>query len=102
MSFSYDIFYTDQIRIGVGFFDNAFAIDNEDNPTNPENVSTASGAVAYHLFNANNANKGLPTGERTGLMMVQMLTDTRIKLEIFEDITSQNREFTSNAIYYVR
>lgn len=102
LAFGYDVYYPDQIRIGSGKCSNAFAIKNEDNLIRPENVSMASGVVAYYLYNANNTSKGLPTVARIGLMMVQMLSDSRIKLEIFDDTTSISREFTSASLYYVR
>ncbi len=105
LAFAYDNFYPDQIRIGIGkdIPYNNFAIKNEDNPTKPEDVTIASGAVAYYLYNTNNTGAGgLPRGERIGLMMVRMLSDTRIKLEIFNDTTSESREFTSAAWYYQR
>ena len=102
LAFGYDVFYTNQIRIGIGTYSNAFAIKNTDSPIDPKEVSVASGTVAYYLYNANNTSAGVPTGDRTGLMMVQMLSDTRIRLEIFEDTTSTSREFTSTASYYVR
>jgi len=102
LSFGYDIFYTDQIWIGIGTYSNTFAIKNEDNPINPEDVSVESGIVTYYIYNANNTNKGLPTGDPMGVMLVQMLSDSRIKLEIFEGITSGPSEFTGNASYYVR
>lgn len=102
LAFGYDVYYPDQIKIGIGLFDYGFALKNEDNPIRPENVSTSSGIVTYYLYNANNVEIGVPTSSRIGLMVVQMLSDTRIKLEIFEDSTSTSREFTSAALYYVR
>jgi len=102
LAFGYDVYYPQQIIIGIGTSDNAFAINNADNPIRPENVSVSSGAVAYYLYNANNTVKGIPTASRTGLMMVQLLSDTRIKLEIFEDTTSERRDFTEAALYYQR
>jgi len=102
LAFGNDVYYPNQIRIGIGTHSNAFAINNEDNPIKPENISVSSGAVAYYLYNANNTSKGVPTASRIGLMMVQMLNDTRVKLEIFDDITSDSREFTTDASYYVR
>ena len=102
LSFSYDLFYTNQIRIAAGNYSTPIALNNTDNLIAPESVTTASGAVAYYIYNANVTNKGLPTGERIGLLMVQMLSDTRIKLEIFTDTTSIAHAFTSNAIIYVR
>lgn len=105
LAFGYDIYYPEQIRIAIGkdiTYQN-LAINNNDSPVRPENVTIESGVVAYYLYNANNSGAyGLPTGERIGLMMVQMLSDTRIKLEIFFDTTSETREFTSAALYYIR
>ncbi len=103
LSFGYDVYYKNQIRIALGSYSNAFAISSEDGPVDPKDVSVASGVVTYYLYNANNTSKGLPpTTARSGLMIVQMLSDTRIKLEIFDDTTSTTRAFTSAALYYVR
>lgn len=102
LSFGYDVYYPDQIRIGSGKYYHVFAIKNDDNPIRPEEVSTSSGPVAYYIYNGSNTLFGAPTGNREGLMMVQMLSDTRIKLEIFDDIISGSRAFTNSALYYVR
>jgi hypothetical protein len=102
LSFSYDNFYTDQIRITIGTTSTPYVLNNNDSPIKPEDVSVSSGAVAYYIYNGNNTNKGIPTGTRTGLMMVQMLSDSRIELEIFDDTTSTSRAFTSSAVYYIR
>lgn len=105
LTFAYDNFYPDQIRIGIGknLIHNLFALKNEDNPVKPEDVTTASGAVAYYLYDARNTGAGrLPGGERIGLMIVQMLSDTRLKLEIFFDPALEDAEFTAAAWYYVR
>lgn len=102
LSFGYDVYYIDQIRIGIGKYGNSYAIKNTDNPINPKDVSVESEAISYYLYNANSTSKGLPTGNRIGLMMIEMLSDTRIRLEIFDDLTSVTREFTSASLYYVR
>ena len=102
LAFAYDNYYTNQIRIAVGANGNYYALKNEDNPTKPENVSVASGVVTYYLYNANNAKKGLPTGNPMGVMIVQMLSDSRIKLEVFDNTTSGSFAFTNAALYYVR
>ena len=102
LSFGYDVYYKDQIRIGSGKHNYVFAIHNDDNPTKPENVTTSSGAVAYYLYNGSNTLFGEPSASREGLLMVQLLTDTTLKLEIFNDITSESRAFTSNALFYSR
>lgn len=102
LAFGYDVLYPNQIIIGSGKYNNPFVLNNNDNPVRPENVNTASGIVTYYLYNAFNTSKGLPTGSRTGLMIVQMLSNTEIKLEIFNDTTSISREFTNSALYYER
>lgn len=107
LSFSYACFYPDQLRIAIGR-DNAtqcmlFAVKSADpTPPRPEDVSAASGAVAYQLYNGNNASKGEPTGSRVGLMMVEMPTDDTLKIEIFSDAISSTRAFTDAAWYYER
>lgn len=102
LAFGYDVYYPEQIRIGCGLYQYAFALKNEDNPTRPEDVSTSSGIVTYYLYNASNTTIGLPTAGRIGIMVVQMLSDVRIKLQVFEDTTSTSREFTSEALFYIR
>lgn len=102
LAFGYDVLYLNQAVIGSGKYYYPFVLKNEDNPIRPENINTSSDVVAYYLYNEFNTTKGLPTEDRIGIMMVQMLTDSRIKLEIFDDAVSKTREFTSNALYYVR
>ncbi|NCB48053.1 MAG: hypothetical protein EOM55_00255 [Clostridia bacterium] len=102
LAFGYDTFYPDQIRIGIGTSSYAFAINENDNPLRPEDVNSSSGAVAYYLYNANNfVGKVFSTG-REKLMMVQMLSNTRLRLEIFDDAISASREFTSASSFYIR
>lgn len=102
LSFSYDNYYTDQIRIAIGTTSTPYALNNNDNPIKPEDVSVSSSAVAYYIYNGNNTNLGLPMGERIGLIMVQMLSDNKLKLEFFNDTTSISRAFTNSALYYIR
>lgn len=103
LSFGYDVFYPDKIVIGCGKYEYSFATKKEDNPVRPEDVSTSSGTVVYYLYDGFHTGKeGEPIRDRIGLMLVQMLSDTRIKLEIFDDTTSESREFTNAAIYYTR
>lgn len=102
LSFGYDVYYPDQVLIGSGKYYNAFATKNEDNPKKPDEVSVDSGIVTYYVYNANNTSKGVPTTGRFGILLVQMLSDTKIRLEIFEDTTSQSRNFTDASLYYTR
>lgn len=102
LSFGYDMYYPDKIVIGSGKYYNAFILKNEDNPIRPENANTTLGKISYYLYSASNTVAGIPTGPRTGIMIVQMLSDNRIKLEIFEDTVSTSRDFTNEALYYSR
>ncbi len=106
LSFCYDFFYTDQLRIAIGK-DNAtqcklFAVKGPLlESSKPENV-IADQRTAFQLYNGNNVNSGEPAGTRIGLMMVEMVADDRIKIEIFNDETSNFLPFTSAACYYIR
>ena len=102
LAFLYDAYFPDQIRIGIGKVSNAFALKNEDNPIDPKDVSVSTGVVTYYLYNANNTVNGLPSDLRMGIMLVQMLSDTRIRLEIFLDTLDTNQVFTSASWFYVR
>ncbi len=102
LSFCYDVYYTDQIRIAIGTWYNAFAINNDDSPLKPEEANTASGIITYYLYNANNTTYGLPTDTQPmAVMLVQMISDTRIKVEIF-DFANASGDFSSAATFYVR
>ena len=104
LAFSYDVYYPNQIRIAIGKdipFPN-LAVINQDNPVNPGDVTVESGIVTYYLYNANNTYAGVPTDIRIGLMLVQMLSDTRIRVEIFWDTVSETKEFTDSSWYYQR
>lgn len=54
------------------------------------------------LYNANNTYAGAPSGQRVGLMLVQMLSNTRIRVEIFWDTISESKEFTKTSWYHQR
>jgi hypothetical protein len=61
----------------------------------PNQVSLASGKVAYRLLY-------LGDDSRAGLMLVQLLDDTRIKLQVFPGSTANDGDFTSAALIYSR
>ena len=102
LAFSYNEYYTNQIRIASGLYGNAFAINNGDNPIKPDNVNVSTGVVTYYLYNANNTLMGEPTGSYDWVMLVQMVSNTRIKLEIFNAVGGASYAFTSAALYYTR
>jgi len=107
LSFSYDCFYPDQMRIAIGR-ENAtscmlFAVSaTSPIPEKPEDVTVNGEPVAYQLYNGNVTSKGSPAGSRLGLMMVEMLADDRIRIEISGDKTSVSLPFTEAAWYYGR
>lgn len=113
LSFSYDCFYPDKLRIAIGR-ENAtkcmlFAVKSDSPvPLKPEGVTKDSGPVAYQIYNGYNTQYGEPVSTsgpepiRIGLIMVQMLSDTKLKIEIFTDKTSESLPFTGNAWFYTR
>jgi hypothetical protein len=60
----------------------------------PAQVSVATGKVAYHL-------KYTDSGDY-GLMLVQLLDDTRIRVQVFPGSTAPTGEFDGNALIYTR
>lgn len=102
LSFGFDVYFPNQIRYGVGEYSYAFALNNDDSPIRPEDVSVSSGKITYYIYNANNTSIGLPNSSRIGLLIVQMISDTKLRLEFFEDTDNQTRDFTTSSSYYVR
>lgn len=72
----------------------------QNNATKFENVTPASGKETYQLYNTGEFDPN--PGVREGLLIVQMITDNKIKIEFFDDTTSPEHDFTSNAKIYVR
>ena len=60
-------------------------------------VSVASGKVAYRLLYLD---ESFPT--RSGLLIVQLLDDTRIKVQVFPGSSASDGDFTSAALIYTR
>ncbi|MBL0312860.1 MAG: hypothetical protein IPP78_09145 [Holophagaceae bacterium] len=60
----------------------------------PASVSVASGRVAFHL--------GVGTGTGGALMIIQMLDDTRIRLQVFPGSAPDSTTFDANALIYIR
>lgn len=114
LSFAYDVYRPVLIRISLGdgfpalsgdplslLSAGLYFVQNDAIP--PENVTLASGKVTYYLYGEAGAGEFPPSkGERRGLLIVQMLSEDRIKVEAFGDTTSSTREFTSRARIYVR
>jgi len=72
----------------------------QDDAVKFENVSPDSGKLAYKLYNTGEFGGSL--NQRMGLLIVQMITDKKIRIEFFDDIVSDTRDFTANAKIYVR
>ena len=72
----------------------------QDNAIKFENVTPASGKVTYKLYNTGEFDPN--PGVREGILIVQMITDNKIRIEFFDDTTSTEHDFTSNAKIYVR
>lgn len=65
----------------------------------PSQVSVASGKVAYRLYSAG----GITADpNQRGLMIVQMIDDTHIKVEVFPDSKASDAPFDSGAKTYAR
>ena len=76
----------------------------QDEAPDPATVSVASGKVTYRLFQ-----KQPPVSEggekgttQLGLMIVQMLNDTRIRVQVFPGSSVTAADFTSDAKIYLR
>jgi len=65
----------------------------------PSQVSVASGKIAYQLYGAGGTNQN---PFQLGLMIVQMMDDTHIKIETFPDSKATDAQFTANAKIYAR
>ena len=59
-------------------------------------VSVQSGRIVYRLMYLQSTNA------QRGLMVVQMLSDTRIRVQIFPGADLQTADFDANARIYVR
>jgi hypothetical protein len=65
-------------------------------PQRPEDVSVVSGKVSYRLTYLDSS------GQQYGLMIVQMLTDSQIKIEVFVGSEAATAEFDAPAQVYIR
>jgi len=65
-----------------------------------EDVTQASGKVTYKLYGTGEFD--IPLNQRVGLLIAQLLTNEKIKIEFFDDTIGDHRDFTGNAKIYVR
>ena len=76
----------------------------QDGAPNPATVSVASGLVTYRLYQ-----KSPPVSEggdkstvQSGVLLVRMLDDSRIRVEAFPGASAAPNGFTSAAVIYLR
>ena len=97
VAFVYDYYDPSRVRISIGGTvapAGVWAIDSMG--PRPENVSVSSGIVSYRLYSP------FDPGTPTGLMLVQMVSDTQIKIEVFPGSTASSGQFDANAFTFVR
>jgi hypothetical protein len=97
VSFAYDYYDPSKVRISIGGTIGApgvWAIDSLS--PRPETVSTANGLVIYPLINP------FDGGPPIGRVLVQMVSDTQIKIELFTGSNATATQFDANAWTFVR
>ena len=75
-----------------------FYIQND--ATKFEDVTPATGKQMYQLYGTSEFGSNL--NQHEGLLIVQMMVNQKIKIELFDDTTANDHDFTSNAKIYVR
>lgn len=97
VAFVYDYYDPSKVRISIGgTIGNAgvWAIDSA--VPRPETVSTATGVVIYSLINP------FDGGPPVGRVLVQMVTDSQIKIELFMGANASQTQFDASAFTFVR
>ncbi len=85
---------------GAGSYDETKLFYVQDDAVKFEKATPADGKITYKLLNTGEFDGY--SGLRKGLLIVQMLTDSKIKIEFFDDTTGNDQNFTDNAKIYVR
>jgi hypothetical protein len=96
VAFVYDYYDPSKVRISIGGTigpAGVWAIDAV--APRPETVSVANGVVPYRLLYTEG-------NTQYGLMLVQMVTDTQIRIELFVGSSASTGLFDSNAYTFVR
>jgi|GEM_PF-3516728 len=111
LSFSNNVFYPELTTIGIGYADYTFIVIN--NTVKPEDVTLETGAVLYLFTDEGFLRKGgtiecenelLRENEllQRGYLLVELLTDTRLRIELFDYGFDEPQNFTEKASFYVR
>jgi hypothetical protein len=98
IAFVYDYFDPTQVRISIGgtvSTPGVWAIDAT--APRPENVTPQSGVITYKFYSPFDAN--FPA---TGMMLVQMLDASTIKVEVFMGTSASATQFDANAMTFIR
>lgn len=97
ISFAYDYYDPSQVRISIGGTvgpAGVWAIDSA--APRPVAVTTASGVVAYRLYSQ------FDNHPQAGLLLVQMVSDSQIRVELFQPSTAGSGQFDQNVWTFVR
>lgn len=97
IAFVYDNYDPSQIMISIGgtiFPKGVYYVQN--NAIDPALVATSIGKISYKLYLSS------LEADRAGLLIVEMTSADQIKIEAFNDITSDTADFTSGFYTYVR
>lgn len=97
IAFAYDNYDPTQINVSIGgtvFTKGVYFVQN--GATDPASVSSSSGKIVYKLY------LGSSEATRSGILIAQMQTDGKVKIEAFSDTTSDSADFTSSAYTYTR
>ncbi len=97
VTFVYDFYDPSQVRIAIGGTigtPGVWAIDST--APRPENVTTANGMVTYALYSPFDV---LPP---MGYLLVQMTTDSQIKIELFMGAATTPAQFDNNYSTFIR
>ena len=100
LSFAYDIQHPSVVLVSIGGtigMVGKWTIGAGAPP--PSQVGVSNGKVAYQLYSAGGMNQN---PNQLGLMIVQMIDDTHIKIETFPDSKAADASFTANAKIYAR
>lgn len=97
LAFVYDYYDPSLVRVSIGgTIAKPGVWGIEPSAPRPETVSVESGKVSYRLMYTES------TTVQSGLMIVQMLDDKRIRVEVFEGSHASTADFDTNAQIYLR
>ncbi|MBV9989074.1 MAG: hypothetical protein JO301_15450 [Chitinophagaceae bacterium] len=100
LSFAFDIQHPQTVLVSIGgTIQMVGKYTIEPGKPLPAEVSMASGKIAYPLYSAGGISAD---PNQRGLMIIQMIDDTHIKVETFAGSTAKDAAFDANAKIYAR